>query len=34
MIGPVRAELLKAWRSWATRILILVVVLVDCSSAT
>ncbi len=29
MIGPVRAELLKAWRSWATRILILVVVLVE-----
>lgn len=29
MIGPIRAELLKAWRSWATRILVLVVVLVE-----
>ena len=28
-MGPIGAELLKAWRSWATRILILVVVLVE-----
>jgi ABC-2 type transport system permease protein len=29
MIGPVRAELLKTWRSWATRILIGVIILVE-----
>ena len=29
MIGPIRAELLKARRSWATRILVLVLVLVE-----
>ena len=28
-MGPVRAELLKAWRSWATTILIVIVVLVE-----
>jgi ABC-2 type transport system permease protein len=29
MIGPIRAELLKGWRSWATRILIGVIILVE-----
>ena len=29
MIGPIRAELLKSWRSWATRILIGVIILVE-----
>ena len=28
-MGPLRAELLKAWRSWATTILIVIVALVE-----